>query len=1091
MKKHLLFSALALLSGIGSVFAVGVPYTEDFSSSSNVTILTGAEGTRTWGISSGKASFWQSASSGKADAWLILQPLELEAGVEYSLSFQVQSKDPKDLYVTVGKDATIESQTREIWHETVNGVASLSDRKAVLTVEADGSYCIGFHCYGQTSLNDIYLDNVKIDKYVVRPGAVTEPTAKVGDNGALEVTLSWTNPAVNDGGAPLDALSGVKIYRNTYSFTPSASNLVATVTEEIAVGQPSTWTDRTLTSPGKYYYAIVPFNENGDSPIVPVKFQSDYAGEDTAIKSISNVVATAVEDEDKAVSLAWDLPVGKNGGYVNPANVAYKITRVGATNTTTVTLETEWKGELPYVDTSIPGLDSYTYKVFYIYNGTTDSYGTSSNAVTTGGAVGLPYSENFSKNASFNYYKALTGAAGTATWSYYGGYVRFSQNSGTNDAWLITPPFDFEAGKAYAITFKSWRATNDRELSLSIGSDPEIDAQTSELWSGTVSATSSYSAASTTVNVSVAADGRYYFGFHCTGAAKSGNICLDDISVKEIDIVPAAATDFTATAAPEGALRVDLKWTNPSVDNIGNELSVIPTVAVYRGETLVKRFANSAAGAEMAWSDENVDAAGVYTYKIVPFIGSNAGEAVEATTEWVGTDIPAAPTDATAMVNGEGNIAIAFEAPFAGVNGGYVDFAAIRYTVVRHPDGHVVAENIAETSCVDTDVPTALGKYYYEVTAAVGSDISSAAVTNALIVGGELDLPYYPDFSDQSAFDLWSFTKNQNDKTWVWKNSELVANFTSDVHAYTPPFKAKKGEITVSFNAECYNYKNTESLQVGLFKTNIPGDVPVGETQIAAVESSWGTDFSFVFTVPEDGAYYVGYYLEQCNWECVISKSDIEQTSVVEDTKPVELPYAPDTTDTNPYDGWTFPGSTSENPWGYDATEESLKGSAADIWFFTPCFNGACGYYTVTYQSTAPVQAAVYTVADKDADPVGLADYNKDKIFAKLAPTTGDVVTYSIDGDAASAKVPNYDRAEGLNPYYIGFHIENADGAEHSFKLIRLEQHPDDVTGVEDIVVSDSEAVYFDLQGNRIVNPEKGRIYIRIAGSHSEKIVLK
>ncbi len=1087
MKKHLLFSALALLLGVGSAVAVGVPYTADFSSSANVTILTGAEGTRTWGISSGKASFWQGSSSGEADAWLILQPIDFEAGFEYSLSFQVQSKDPKDLYITIGNDVTIESQTKEIWHETISGVTSLSDRKAVFTVDADGSYCIGFHCYGQTSWNDIYLDNVKIDKYVVRPGAVTDPVATAGEKGALEVTLSWTNPAVNDGGAALDAISGVKIYRNTYSsFTPSESNLIATVTEGIAVGQPSTWTDRTLTSSGKYYYAIVPFNDNGDSPIAPVKFQSDYAGEDTSIRSLTNVVATAVEGDDKAVSLTWDLPTGGNGGYVNPANVSYKIMRQGSLKTAWVTLESAWKGELPYVDTTIPGLDSYTYKVYYIYNGSTDSSGKASNAVLTGGAMGLPYSENFYKTTSFNYYSALTGAAGTATWKYNSsGYAYFVQTSGTNDAWLMTPPFDFEAGKAYAITFKTWRATNDRELLLSIGTAPEIAAQTNELWNATVSATSSSNATPTTVNVSVQADGRYYFGFHCTGAAKSGNICLDDISVKEIEIVPLAATDFTATAAAEGALKVDLKWTNPTADNIGNELSVIPTVAVYRGETLVKRFANSAAGAEMTWSDENVDAAGIYTYKIVPYIGSNAGEAVEAATEWVGPDVPAAPTNATAVTNADGNIDIAFEAPVAGANGGYVDFGAIRYTVVRHPDGHVVAENVAETSCVDTDVPTALGKYYYEVTAAVGSDISAAAVTNALIIGGELDLPYNPDFSDQSTFDLWSFSKNKNDKTWVWKNSQLVANFTSDVHAYTPPFKAKKGEITVNFNAECYNYNNKESLQVGLFRTNIPDDVSVGEVQIAAVESSWGTDFSFVFSVPDDGVYYVGYYLEECNWECVITKSDIEQTMVI---APLELPYIPAEADV-PYEGWSFPGSTDANPWGYDSAEGAVKGSAADMWFFTPCFNAAYGYYTVTYQSTAPVIAAVYTVADKNADPVGLAAYNKNDIFAKLAPTVGAVATYSIAGEAATAKVPNYDNKPGLNPYYIGFHVENADGAEQSFKLIRLEQHPDDVTGVEDVVVSDGEAVYYDLQGNRVVNPEKGRIYIRIAGSRSEKII--
>lgn len=45
--------------------------------------------------------------------------------------------------------------------------------------------------------------------------------------------------------------------------------------------------------------------------------------------------------------------------------------------------------------------------------------------------------------------------------------------------------------------------------------------------------------------------------------------------------------------------------------------------------------------------------------------------------------------------------------------------------------------------------------------------------------------------------------------------------------------------------------------------------------------------------------------------------------------------------------------------------------------------------------------------------------------------------------------------------------------------------------GIADIDAEDAEAVYYNLQGIRVANPEKGRIYIRVAGSSSQKVLVK
>ena len=208
--------------------------------------------------------------------------------------------------------------------------------------------------------------------------------------GAQEALLSWIWPEKTNLGGTLAQIGGAYIYRGTSSyFTANDASLVGTYTTDATPGTEAVWTDTSVPEPGKYYYRVVPFNDNGTSPASTTAVQSPWLGKDTGVSGVSGVTATVSPESETTVLLTFNPPTGSNGGYIDLADIAYKITRTSGSGTT-ATLEEAWRGELPYVDATLPGLDSYTYSVYSVYNGSTSWSAAKSNAVVTGGTVPLP-----------------------------------------------------------------------------------------------------------------------------------------------------------------------------------------------------------------------------------------------------------------------------------------------------------------------------------------------------------------------------------------------------------------------------------------------------------------------------------------------------------------------------------------------------------------------------------------------------------------------------------------------------------------------------------------------------------------------------
>lgn len=647
--KKLLLTLVCASAAAAPVFADELPYKQTFDSKEAFETLTlwdspDADNTRSWDYSSGAARFYPKDRYSSYDSWFFLPELNLEAGVQYVVTFDTKissstsSLNYKDLSLNIGSEANGNAQT-ELWRENIKS-STYAGKKVAVTVDASGAYILGFRANASSgSINDILVDNIEVTAYMELPGTVTDATATPGDKGALEVILKWTNPAVNDGGATLKDLTGVKIYRTNSVFgSMNDDTLIATVTEGVAPGTESTYTDTEVPASGSYYYYIVPFNANGDCPLTVSYVKTAYVGHDTGLSSTKNVVAAPVPENEKAISVTWDAPTGTNGGYVDPLAITWKITRKGPA---TVVLEEAWSGELPYnyVDNSIDGLGAYSYTIQYVTADKTESTGATSNTIVAGGSASLPYQETFTSTNALALFTNFAGenSSSKTTWSkssYSGNYAQLAQTSGTMDSWLVTPPFELKSGTYYDLTFNiSASANSSKNFEVMLGKGTAADMLTTSLFDEKLSLTANET--TKTVRFKAETDGRHYIGFHAKGAASSGFIRLGTIKLSEVIVAPEPATNLSATADIDGALVVTLKWTNPSADVLGNPLEGITKLEVLRGQDIIKTYDNATPGVEMTLSDE-VSAPGKYTYTVVAYLGENAGEASTITSGKVG-----------------------------------------------------------------------------------------------------------------------------------------------------------------------------------------------------------------------------------------------------------------------------------------------------------------------------------------------------------------------------------------------------------------------------------------------------------------------
>lgn len=838
---------------------------------------------------------------GDANDWLISPAVALEAGKTYKVTISCRnmstySSDKQNFTITYGEGVTVADQSKEIGsvRDMTKTDWMVEKTSNEFSPEASGDYNIGLHLTSKSWQGNFGVASFKVEEVKALPGAIKDLTATAAPDGEMKVTLSWTWPLVNSLNGPGMDCTGAIIYRSaTYSFTPSDSYKIAETTVGGAPGEAASYVDESLSESGEYYYKVIPVCDDGASPLSTSSAEAGWVGPDDSLTPVTNLTATAVEGNDKAIRLTWDKPVGAHGAYVDYSKVAYTIMRSkdGASDETLVSAWTPDAEPIAYTDDPVPGLGKYVYTVKTVYDGSTSFSGAKSDPVVTGGTMELPYSNSFNTAGSTDLFTFFHGPDVTRDWSRTSSKNALFYWGSPADAYAALPQLQFEAGKAYEISFSTYvqRASSPKNLSLYIGQEPTVEAMTTELFAETIAST--YSATKTVV-FSVSETGVYNLAFRVNGPSDSNDIYVDDLLVQETEVVPAGVTDASATAAPDGVLKAIVNWTNPDKTNAGTELTSIDKVEILVDTDVVATVTDAVPG-QPSSAEIPVPASGKYTFGIVVYSGEAASSKVNVETPWVGYDVPAAPAN-LAVTNGEDGRTITFDAVTTGVNGGYVDAPAIHYIILR--DNVTIADDVTGTTYTDTEKDLPLAKYTYSVKA-VNGDVESAPASATIVFGDALALPYNPDFESAEPFTLWSLPENAEGWGWSYRQgSAYLLTESNDTWAFTPPFHAQGGKVKLAFKATCYTARYPEDLTISLVRAADPADPQtVGESQQFHIESpsSYTDTKEAIFEVPRPGVYYIAYYLETANWTLYLRQSDISQYIVTG----VELPSI-DSTDT-------------------------------------------------------------------------------------------------------------------------------------------------------------------------------------------------
>lgn len=255
---------------------------------------------------------------------------------------------------------------------------------------------------------------------------------------------------------------------------------------------------------------------------------------------------------------------------------------------------------------------------------------------------------------------------------------------------------------------------------------------------------------------------------------------------------PARVADLAASFEG-GSLSGSVSFILPVKSIDGNQLdgTIDYTVAV-NGEERVK--ASGKPGDKI--SHDLVLSEGLANISVVASNAQGAGQEAKISL-YVGNDTPEAPSKVS-LVESAGKLVLTWNAAgTTGSHGGYVDAAAVTYTVVRYP-GEVTVATGLKTASFEEAVPDApLTTYYYNVYAVAGDKQSLPGRSGSVVAGNALEVPWTETFATRDGFSMFDVIDVAGDwSTWMWM-SQGMARCSNSYYAdnddwlVTPPIHLK------------------------------------------------------------------------------------------------------------------------------------------------------------------------------------------------------------------------------------------------------------------------------------------------------------
>lgn len=357
---------------------------------------------------------------------------------------------------------------------------------------------------------------------------------------------------------------------------------------------------------------------------------------------------------------------------------------------------------------------------------------------------------------------------------------------------------------------------------------------------------------------------------------------------------PALVNDLTFEICSDGSDQVTLKWTNPSTQWNRKPLSGLQSVLVFRdgldGEPVATLDATGKEGQAMEYTDRT--AGGKHTYYVVAAnaAGRGVAESIEA---FVGHDVPGPVTNLSVSSSDGKSVTVRWRAPKTGDSEGWFD-TNLTYEIRRYPGNTLVASGIAEgggnNRYTDSDIPEC--QYYtYEVTAINADGRGTPTMSDGIIAGQSVVIPFYTDFPTRieaarfKSFDsmgtegCFTYDFNTNNPGENRRSSmKYMFNKTgNDAVFCTPPLAVKKGhtyrvDYTYSYGRYGHSFEDNVFHHfriIGGYGASVPEmSQTIQDLDNYQIRPShFDGHITTYFEAPEDGDYYVGFHVLTSNLE--------------------------------------------------------------------------------------------------------------------------------------------------------------------------------------------------------------------------------
>lgn len=258
---------------------------------------------------------------------------------------------------------------------------------------------------------------------------------------------------------------------------------------------------------------------------------------------------------------------------------------------------------------------------------------------------------------------------------------------------------------------------------------------------------------------------------------------------------------------------------------------------------------------------------GNHTFSMIAAKGDHKG-APAIIHRWIGSDTPAAPTDAVLT-----ETTVSWTAPATSVHGGYVDFDAITYTVTLN------GEPLGTTSETSFEYTLPQGKpfnsYTAEVTATYDAKTSAAATSNYITYGEPLQCPIHfrPEPKDMELMTTINVDGHKYESgvedTWRFITADemgfpaFASGYNGDDWLIMPPMNFDNTSKAYRYEMEIGLVHDSDTS--GTYEVCI-GTEPTAEamTRVIIPQSHClhmlGDIIEEFFAVPEAGVYYIGIH---------------------------------------------------------------------------------------------------------------------------------------------------------------------------------------------------------------------------------------